>query len=772
MSLNPIQFGEDVIDQFTRYLLTYFPIADTRIEEQVRAHVRQSPTGERMLVKGPYIHLNRPFEDGPTVSDLVAEAKLGLHPALQGVFSSIETLHKHQELALRSIKQRKHTVVATATGSGKTEAFLMPIVDHCLKLRDGKAAPGVVAVLVYPMNALVNDQLERLRLLLAGTQITFARYTGETPHGPADNVSQLRQPRPYSQEELEDHLSGRKELPLPWEECYSREEIRERSPRILLTNYSQLKYLLLRDKDLDLFINAPLKFMVLDEVHTYTGGLGSEVARLIRRLRHVTRKRPDEVACIGTSATVQDPEGKIDGREATHEFVYRLFGVSKGDIEIVEEQYKASGRPPGDLYDPPIPHDAEALLEKVLETSRELHLQDELTEVPRELLSVAEEVCGRAAPGAGSNMERLYRLLARNSAIRHMTQAQDQTRLLDQALNALRQVGGRREQPRESLIAELLAYLTLGAIAQRDEEPLLRPKIHYFVQGYQGMWVSFEPEEVLATSQGPLRPVVHFDDSPALQSGGDGLRLPLLLCRGCGQHYFRLAVDDPVAVDADGEQTGYHPARVLEQRHEFGSDEGVWHLTDSLHTEDEEQEEAEERLYMCRYCGALHREAREQCLNEKCRRHGPMVSMRAFAGEPKTCAACGAPNWTRSPTISGTTNAAVQDVMILAQSMLTAMQEPAMRKLLIFADNRQDAAFQAAWMEERSKRLRLRHLLYHRHKPRTMITSRWCCIPDSPSHPCGQRNTPPRWTGPSATTSSRSSRSKTGRSTALSARRR
>ena len=143
MSLNPIQFGEDVLSQFTRYLLTYFPIADKRIEEQVRRRVLAPATGERMLVKGPYIQLNRPFAEGPRLADLLADPDLQLHPALPGVFRPIEDLRKHQELALRAITGGKHTVVATGTGSGRTEAFLLPVIDHCLKLRDAQAEAGV-----------------------------------------------------------------------------------------------------------------------------------------------------------------------------------------------------------------------------------------------------------------------------------------------------------------------------------------------------------------------------------------------------------------------------------------------------------------------------------------------------------------------------------------------------------------------------------------------------------------------------------------------------
>ena len=123
MSLNPIQTGKEVIDQFGRYLLTTFPIAQPELEEQFKNNLQHGLGGRRLLAKGPYIYLNRPFEQGPGIEDLIAEKELHLHPALKGLFP-FETLHKHQELAIRSIKKNKHTILTTGTGSGKTEALL------------------------------------------------------------------------------------------------------------------------------------------------------------------------------------------------------------------------------------------------------------------------------------------------------------------------------------------------------------------------------------------------------------------------------------------------------------------------------------------------------------------------------------------------------------------------------------------------------------------------------------------------------------------------
>ena len=122
MSLNPVHFGKNVVDQFGRYILSTFPVADPSIEKQIKEKVTHDIGGERLLSKGPYVYLNRPFEPGPGIKELIKEQSLSLHPALAGLFP-YDVLHKHQEETLRSVKNGFHTVVATGTGSGKSDVF-------------------------------------------------------------------------------------------------------------------------------------------------------------------------------------------------------------------------------------------------------------------------------------------------------------------------------------------------------------------------------------------------------------------------------------------------------------------------------------------------------------------------------------------------------------------------------------------------------------------------------------------------------------------------
>lgn len=698
-AFNPVRFGSEVVDQFGRYLMTTFPIADERIEAQVRARVFGKGATERLIARGPFVFLNRPFERGPTMEELLADRALALHPALRGLFP-FDALHKHQELALRSVASGRHTVVATGTGSGKTEAFLLPILDRCLKLRDENAASGLTALLIYPMNALVDDQLRRLRRLLAGTGISFGRYTGVTPRTGVP-AARMTQRRTYTAAELVRLDHGRDEdVPIPHEECWSRAEIRERRPRLLLTNYSQLEYLLLRDKDLDLFRNAPLRFLVLDEVHTYTGALGSEVACLIRRLRQVTRRSAKEVVCVGTSATVQDGHAPVDAAKVTTEFAVRLFGVSAEDVELVTERYRKDV-PIKTPYVPPAPAETARLLEEILVAARDAQAADDVTELPAELVRLAERLCGRSAPAGTSAMDRVRLLLESNGVVRLLQEAFGEPEPIETAFPRLRELG-RKELTDAQLSAELLSYLTLGALVQVEGEPLLRPKLHYFVQGYRGLSLSFD-------QAGLAR--VHFEP-PAGHAADGALILPLVLCRSCGQHYALLVAGEPEA----GEAGAFRRTRVPGAFDETDEDEAKVYLTDRLIGLDEDSGEEIRRVLACRFCGTVHETGQSdppsRCGNPLCARTDGLLPFHEHPGLLKTCLACGTPAKGFEEIVTPARSSEVADVTILAQSMLSAMPEEPLQKLLVFSDNRQDAAFQAGWMEERSVRYRMRHLLY------------------------------------------------------------
>lgn len=291
-NIQPIQTTHVLRDTYTRYLRSLNIMND----ENMNALYRQALDHEEIL-KGPFIEGTLPFVTGGSLSDLISEGLLSrefarLNPA---ELPLTRPIYQHQAQAIRKIiSERRNIIVATGTGSGKTESFLLPLLQMLFaESPSERAQPGVRALLLYPMNALANDQLKRLRNLLANTpEITFGRYTSETLHN--------------EREAKDAYIRENGTTPLP-NERISRETMRSSPPNILLTNYAMLEYLLLRPED-NMFFDGPhanyWKYLVLDEIHTYDGAKGVEIGMLIRRLKQRIRVKPGQLRCIGTSATI------------------------------------------------------------------------------------------------------------------------------------------------------------------------------------------------------------------------------------------------------------------------------------------------------------------------------------------------------------------------------------------------------------------------------------------------------------------------------------
>ena len=305
-------------DSYIRYLGTSFHFRGKALRDSFSEALEQ----EGELVKGPFPELSHRFATG-IGSDTLAREFFGtnaesLIPALQ----SASVLYSHQEQAIRGVYGGdRNVVVATGTGSGKTECFVYPVLfDLYRQHMSGEVVePGVRAMIIYPMNALANDQRQRLGDICAALreassnfQFTFGQYTGQTPENERDRFRDGAQ-------KAESRLPG---------ELVFRNEMRENPPHILLTNYSMLEYLLIRPNDSPLFdggIGSHWRFIVLDEAHTHRGARGAEMGMLMRRLKQRVRDggRRDRFNCIATSATISSSESD---KEEIAEFAEDLFG--------------------------------------------------------------------------------------------------------------------------------------------------------------------------------------------------------------------------------------------------------------------------------------------------------------------------------------------------------------------------------------------------------------------------------------------------------------
>ena len=303
----------------TDYLATTFALTDPDAQGALSDFVGHPDTG---MFKGPYVRLRLPFAP--------ADGNWGLH---LDWWPTRFTPYGHQAAAFKRLSTKFHprpqpTLVTTGTGSGKTEAFLYPILDHVLRAK-AAGVTGMKALILYPMNALANDQAERLaRLITAQSElsgVSAGLYTGEQSTGGRTKVT-------------DEGLTTDRSL------------MHSSPPDILLTNYKMLDHLLLHPDRADIWrLSAEsLQYVVLDEFHTYDGAQGTDVAMLLRRLgltvkAHWTdnsavtdadRKRPlGRITPVATSATL----GSKSAPTAMLEFAHTVFGEEFAADAVVGE---------------------------------------------------------------------------------------------------------------------------------------------------------------------------------------------------------------------------------------------------------------------------------------------------------------------------------------------------------------------------------------------------------------------------------------------------
>ena len=257
------------------------------------------------LFKGPYVSMKLPFLQG----------NLGVDHFDSFDMNFIPFLHQEKAFNRLSLPDPKSTIISTGTGSGKTEAFLFPIIDYCYQHR---GESGIKAIIIYPMNALANDQAKRIARFIQGDSnlkgnVTAGLFVGQEPQ----DMGQMA----MGSEMVITH----------------KETMRTSPPDILLTNYKMLDYLLIRPNDYPLWKNnhpETLKFLVVDELHTFDGAQGSDLACLVRRLKARVKAPKKYVCCIGTSATLG---GGQSGQEL-HEYASQIFGEPFDDQSVITEE--------------------------------------------------------------------------------------------------------------------------------------------------------------------------------------------------------------------------------------------------------------------------------------------------------------------------------------------------------------------------------------------------------------------------------------------------
>jgi len=293
--MNVFKLRNELISEYNNYISSFTNIKNKKIRNYVDREIE-----EGLLWPNPLIQLNPSYEKGSTIDELIDEGILdpGCGQIFRinkgdGGYGKPLQLFKHQEQAIRIASSgRDNYVLTTGTGSGKSLAYIIPVVNHILRHGVGK---GIRAIFVYPMNALANSQLGELQKFLRdglpsdSSPIRFERYTGQ-------------------------------------ESDEKKNQIMTNPPDILLTNYVMLELILTRPAERTTIINSTqnLRFLVLDELHTYRGRQGSDVAMLVRRLRYATRS--NHLCCIGTSATLATEGTYSEQQRAIADVASKLFG--------------------------------------------------------------------------------------------------------------------------------------------------------------------------------------------------------------------------------------------------------------------------------------------------------------------------------------------------------------------------------------------------------------------------------------------------------------
>ena len=503
----------NLVSDYRDYVRSFIKIRDPQIERFVDGIL----DGEGFWPE-PLLQLNPTFKPGGTIDDLVDEG--ALHPECARIFriDKSETdhrgrqllLHQHQRDAIRKAKEGRSYVLTTGTGSGKSLAYIVPIVDHVLRNGSGR---GIQAIVVYPMNALANSQDEELGKFInrgypeGEARVRFKRFTGQ-------------------------------------ENRDARDAIRADPPDILLTNYMMLELLLTRSEDRELVRAARgLKFLVFDELHTYRGRQGADVAMLIRRCRHAFG---NDILCVGTSATMASGGSSDEQKLEVAKVSQSLFGVAFSPDQVVSETLERA-TPEIDLAGPPPP---------VREYIRDAVASDDAPPTDYEafrghpLASWIESTFGvRQEAGTGRLLRQVPRRL--------------EGELLDgrpSAAEALSELVGLDS---ERCARVLRNWLLQGSNLRRTEAsrfPIFAFRLHQFLTRGDTVWASLEPA-----------PHRHLEIAKKAAKPGEPEKplFPLVFCRRCGTEYYRVRIlkdeqgdvllprEDRRELDSDDGEDGY-----------------------------------------------------------------------------------------------------------------------------------------------------------------------------------------------------------------------
>jgi ATP-dependent helicase YprA (DUF1998 family)/very-short-patch-repair endonuclease len=644
--MNVFELRRQVVGDYSDYVRSFIRVLDPRISTAVNAELNGG-----LLWPEPLIQLNPSFEPGEHVDELVAKGVL--HKGCDDVFRKDKSdsdrrgkrlrLHRHQADAILRAKQGENYVLTTGTGSGKSLSYIVPIVDHVLQRGSGR---GIQAIVVYPMNALANSQFKELTKFLKDGfpdgrgPVTFERYTGQ-------------------------------------ESDEQKKRIIASPPDILLTNYVMLELILTRPAERNLIDRAKgLRFLVFDELHTYRGRQGADVALLMRRVRD--RLGAEDLLCVGTSATLSSKGTQSQQRAEVARVATQLFGTAVKPESVIGETLKRA-TPALDFNAAP----AKAALAKRVTDTKKRPPDSAAAFVEDPLSSWIESTFG-VRPA--DDEKRLIRSRPRRIGGE------------DGAAVELSKLTGATP---EVCVAAIQETLLAGYRVQNPETgfPIFAFRLHQFISKGDTVYATVEPED---------RRHITFQVQKFVPGDRSRRLLPLAFCRECGQEYYVVQKN----YDAATGQVSFEPRELLEKM-----EDGAGYLYLSAgnpwpESIDAQHQRVPEDWLEERNGKVVVRDARRGDMPVSCRvspaatedkANGLMVSF--LDGTFRFCLACGVSYSARQRSEFGKLTALGSEGRSTATTILSlsairhlkrdqALPEKA-KKLLSFTDNRQDASLQA-----------------------------------------------------------------------------
>src|SRR5438876_4665567 len=639
--MNIFEYRDHLNNDYASYVNSFIHISHLHINSYV-----QQKLHEGVLWPEPLIQLNPLFERGESIDELVAQGVL--HRECARIFRKDKSerddrghplrLHKHQSEAIRAARSGQSYVLTTGTGSGKSLAYIIPIVDYVLRNGTGR---GIQAIVVYPMNALANSQMKELEKFLRigypnnRGPVTFERYTG-------------------------------------LESDEERQRIIANPPDILLTNYVMLELILTRATERRMLASKMLQFLVLDELHTYRGRQGADVALLVRRVRD--RLVAGELQCVGTSATLAGAGTYDERRGAVAKMATQMFGTLVKPEHIIEETLV---RTTGSVEQSE--QFLEQLSERVKEGGRTLprdyqsFIQDPLSVWVEDTFGITEQEGSlvRTRPKSISG--------ARGAAM------------------GLSELTG---QPVEQCIEAIQQALLAGYMCEPHPETGTPPfafRLHQFISKGDMIYASIEEERFL-TLQG--QQYVPGDRERVL--------MPLVFCRECGQEYYCVRLKDGKFI----------PRELNDQYDDQGRVGFLYYSTENRWPDDEDsiKERLPDEWLEEHRNGTRVRRNRRNDLPYSLRVRANGTPVESFEPEEnlldchfvtapfRFCLHCGVSYGSRQigdfaklSSLSSEGRSTATTILSLSaiRRLRDAPQQPIPPKMLSFTDNRQDASLQA-----------------------------------------------------------------------------